>query len=64
MKDFQKMDLTELRSLMDVQADEIEIDVVDHVRELFSGIVLKVKHFMLIKQSMKPMVFKMETMES
>jgi len=59
MKGFQKMDLTELRSLMDVQTEEeIEVDVFAYVTEIFSGLVLKVKHFMLIKQSMKPMVFK------
>jgi hypothetical protein len=56
LKDFQKMDLVELRSLMDDQ--EEEFDVLSYATEIFSGLVLKVKHSMIVKQSMKPMSFK------
>jgi hypothetical protein len=56
LKDFQKMDLVELRSLMDDQ--EEEFDVLSYATEIFSGLVLKVKHFIIVKQSMKPMSFK------
>jgi hypothetical protein len=57
LKDFQKLDLVELRSLIEVETEE-EADVVGYAREIFSGLVLKVRHFMLMKQAMKPMVFK------
>lgn len=56
LKDFQKLDLVELRSLIDKE-DEEQFDMLEQAKELFSGLVLKVRHLMIVRQAMKPMVW-------
>jgi len=56
LKDFQKLDLVELRSLLDKEETE-SFDAFAQAKELFSGLVLKVRHMMIVKQAMKPMVW-------